>query len=69
MGKYTSPFAERFGKKTINMRRPEYYRTEIAFRYIEDKDIVDKLQSVPNKHEYMRKLIRDDIRREKEALK
>lgn len=67
MAKYKSPFADRFGLKTVNIARPEYYRTEIAFRYIEDVDIVRKLQSVPNKHDYFRRLIREDIQREKEA--
>ena len=43
--------------------------TQIAIRYnnINDADILEKLNEVPNKADYIRQLIRADIKRTKDA--
>ena len=38
-------------------------RFEIALDKFADKDIVEKLNSVPNKSDYVRQLIRNDIKK------
>lgn len=43
--------------------RPNRFRFEIALDKITDKDIILKLVGEPNKSEYVRQLIRDDIKK------
>ena len=56
--KYESPFADVFKKE----KKPKIrYRFEISIDYA-DKEIIEELEKHPNKSEYVRQLIRDDIR-------
>lgn len=43
--------------------RPNRVRFEIALDKITDKDIILKLVGEPNKSEYVRQLIRDDMKK------
>lgn len=38
-------------------------RFEIALDSLTDRDIVEKINSMPNKSEYVRELIREDIKK------
>lgn len=66
--KFVSPFAGMVGYSG-NKVVPNKYRNEFQFDFIDDADIVKKLKSVPNKTDYIRGLIRADIKREREASK
>ena len=60
--KYVSPFADLIGYSTGNKVRPNKYRSEFQFDYIDDADVVKKLKSVPSKTDYVKRLIREDLR-------
>ena len=67
--KYKSPFADYFKEpETPKPPKPpkvkhERYRYELICDSISDKDVVDKLKSIPNKCDYIRSLIRQDIKK------
>ena len=44
-------------------KNPNRERFEIALDAVTDKDVVEQLNKQINKSEYVRKLVRDDIRR------
>lgn len=57
--KFTSPFADIVEKeKPVKDTR---VRFEIALDAVRDKEIIDYLNSLPNKSSYVRDLIREDI--------
>ena len=66
--KYESPYEDLFGKKSYNLTLENYYRSELRINMTTDGDVVKMLKSVPNKNEYIRDLIRDDIKRHDEKL-
>lgn len=58
-------------KKDKNKAKVEYYRRttkqfKVQFRNEADSDIIEKLNSVPSKTDYLRKLIKKDIEELKE---
>lgn len=57
--KYTSPFADIFKEK--KPQKGTRVRFEIALDSIRDKEIIDHLNTLPNKSEYVRDLIKEDI--------
>lgn len=64
--KYRTSFADYLKEKPKKVSKPPKvkfprYRFEISLGF-EDKDIIDKLESVGNKSEYIRSLVRKDIR-------
>lgn len=46
--------------------KENYIQIHARFRKTSDSDIIEKLNSVPNKADYLRKLIRDDIAKTKQ---
>ena len=60
--KYKSPYADLFNKKPEGrLKEPKIrYRFEISIDYA-DKEIIEELEKHPNKSEYVRQLIRQDI--------
>lgn len=61
--KFTSPYADLFKKDNKRVKEPKETRVrfEIALDSVRDKDLIEHLNSVPNKSEYVRELIREDI--------
>ena len=68
--RYKSSFADYFKEpkeekkkvsKPTKVKLPRY-RFELSIG-IEDKDVIDKLESVGNKSEYIRTLVRKDIKK------
>lgn len=57
--KFKSSFADYFEEEKA---KKVTYRYELVCDSIADKDIVEKLKSVPNKCDYIRRLIREDLR-------
>lgn len=58
-------------KKDKNKAKVEYYRRttkqfKVQFRNEADSDIIEKMNSVPSKTDYLRKLIKKDIEESKE---
>lgn len=58
-------------KKDKNKLKVEYYRRttkqfKVQFRNEADSDIIEKMNSVPSKTDYLRKLIKKDIEESKE---
>lgn len=58
-------------KKDKNKLKVEYYRRttkqfKVQFRNEADSDIIEKINSVPSKTDYLRKLIKKDIEESKE---
>lgn len=58
-----------YSKRTNNAAQNKYYTEKtrnisLRLRLEEDSDVIKKLDSMPNKVDYMRELIREDIRRE-----
>lgn len=51
---------------STNLVRPNKYRCEFQFDFVYDADIVKILDAVPNRHDYIRRVIREDIKRRKE---
>ena len=50
----------------ISLSKPQSetrVRFEIALDSLTDRDIIEMINSVPNKSEYVRELIRDDIKK------
>lgn len=62
--KYKSPYADVF-KKPKEEKVPKEprmrYRFELSIDYA-DKEIIEELEKHPNKSEYVRQLIRNDLR-------
>ena len=56
--KYKSPYADVFKKPKEEKMR---YRFELSIDYA-DKEIIEELEKHPNKSEYVRQLIRNDLR-------
>lgn len=54
------------GKETPQDRWNKAHTTSIAIRFMHksDQDILSKLESVPNKAGYIKRLIREDIQKE-----
>lgn len=65
--KYESPFADVVKVKKKKEPRPKTIRTrfEIIIDTVADADIIEELSKHSNKSEYVRKLIRNDIKRGK----
>ena len=63
--KYKSPFEDVVKAKPKKEPKPKTVRTrfEIIIDTIADADIIEELAKHPNKSEYVRKLIRQDIKR------
>lgn len=63
--KYKSPFADVVKVKKKKEPKPKTIRTrfEITIDTVADADVIEELAKHPNKSEYVRKLIREDIRR------
>lgn len=59
--KYKSPYADLFKKEPINTPKAVRARFEIALDSVADADILEKLETVGNKSDYVRSLIRKDI--------
>ena len=71
--RYKSLFADYFKEPKEEKPKPpkppkikkEIYRFELTCDAIADREVVEVLKSVPNRCEYIRKLIREDIKRAK----
>jgi hypothetical protein len=66
MKRFKSPYADIFKKKkeTVDKPKPEKgvrYRFEIALDTLRDRELIEYLETLPNKSEYIRELIREDI--------
>lgn len=48
-------------RASVKWTRNNIKSVSIGLRIGEDDDIIKKLESVPNKQQYLKKLIRDDI--------
>lgn len=59
--KYREKHYDEIKKKSIQHRKENQKQFCIAFNVDKDKKIIDKLQSVPNKIDYIRNLILDDL--------
>ena len=64
--KYISPFADLFEDKKKKKKKKEKpkgmrVRFEIALDSKRDKEIIAYLDTLPNKSEYIRRLVREDI--------
>ena len=62
--KYKSPFADVFEKPKepkVNKPPKQRYRFELSIDYA-DKEIIEELEKHPNKSDYVRQLIRNDLR-------
>lgn len=46
--------------------RENYARLSVRFRKTSDSDVIEKLNSVPNKADYIRQLVLDDIAKTKQ---
>lgn len=57
-----------FNKLEYNNKfiKENYIQLPVKLRKTSDSDIIEKLNSVPNKADYLRKLIRDDIAKTKQ---
>ena len=67
MSKYESPFAylfEKPKKKRGRPKNPTRERFEIALDKTRDKDVIKRLNQEPNKSEYVRRLILEDIKKD-----
>ena len=67
MKKYKSPYEDMFKKpkdKPKKEPKPKTIRTrfEITIDTVADADVIEELAKHPNKSEYVRKLIRQDMR-------
>ena len=71
--RYKSPFADYFKEPKEEKPKPpkppkvkrEIYRFELVCDKIADREIVEKMESVPNRCEYIRRLVREDVKRTK----
>lgn len=59
MIRYKSPFQDIIKPKPVKGTR---YRFEVALDSLRDREIIERLERHGNKSEYIRKLIRDDIK-------
>lgn len=64
--RYKSPYADFFKKKKETIEKPKpvrgtRYRFEIALDSLRDREIIQYLETLDNKSEYVRQLIREDI--------
>lgn len=57
---------ERKNKVANDWRRKNAKRYNIAFSIATYSDVIQKLETVPAKNQYIAKLIREDMRREEE---
>ena len=57
--KYKSPFADIFAEK--KPQKGTRVRFEIALDSLRDREIIEHLNTLPNKSEYVRDLIKEDI--------
>ena len=57
--KFKSPYADMFAKPKKGTR----YRFEIALDSLADADVIEELETKVNKSEYVRELIREDIKK------
>ena len=48
------------------VHRENYARLSVRFRKTSDSDVIEKLNSVPNKADYIRQLVLDDIAKTKQ---
>lgn len=57
---------ERFDKASYDRQyaKENLIQFRIALHKMHDQDVIEKLQTVPNKTGYVKKLIRDDIERD-----
>ena len=58
--KFKSPYADMFQSKPQKGTR---YRFEIALDSLADADVIEELETKTNKSLYVRKLIREDIKK------
>jgi hypothetical protein len=58
--KFESPYADMFQKKPQKGTR---FRFEIALDTLADADVIEELVKKANKSEYVRQLIREDIKK------
>lgn len=63
--KYKSPFADVVKTKKPPKPKTIRERFELSIDAVADADILEELSKHPNKSEYVRKLIREDIERGK----
>lgn len=47
----------------LKYQRKNYVSVTLKYRLKEDKDVLDYLDSLPNRSEYIKKLIADDMKR------
>ncbi len=59
--KYREKHYDEIKKKSIQHRQEKQKQFCIAFNTENDKEIIEKLQSVPNKIDYIRQLILKDL--------
>ena len=67
--KFISPFIDLIDYSPQHVKDPNTWRSELRLNHITDADIIKKFKSVPNKHDYIRQLVRADLKREREASK
>lgn len=61
MKRYVSPYSDLFNKNKNNQKSTRV-RLEFIMDSITDSDIIEKLNSCANKAEYIRRLIRKDLK-------
>lgn len=61
--KFETPYAKAFKNKTSKPVIANRVRFEFIMDAERDSDILEKLNSIPNKADYIRQLIREDIKK------
>lgn len=60
-------YTENAKKRNERWNKANLVTVTVRYHHVNDADVIEKVNSVPNKADYIRQLIRADIKRQKDA--